>query len=107
MKVVSFDNRETTPKVPRFIVMIVAAFHTRKKFLEVNIFIEDNVPPNRARNGIRHGVPLHKVDDSIGSFVGGVGLLQFPGLLKMTVSLRCSEIPLQMWGLGKDSSRYT
>jgi hypothetical protein len=105
-KVVSFDNGETTPKVPRLIIMIIATLHTCEKFFEVNVFVEDNVSPNRARDGIRHGVSLHKIDDSICSFFGSIDLSQFPRLFKMTVTLCRNEIILQMRSFGKYSWRY-
>ncbi|KAF8218852.1 hypothetical protein L208DRAFT_1419318 [Tricholoma matsutake] len=83
--------------------MIIPTIHTSVKFFEVDIFVKNDIPPNRSRNRVRHRVALHEIDNSVGGFLGRIGLAQLPRLVEMIISLGCPKILLQVWGFGKNN----
>jgi hypothetical protein len=101
-EVILFDNGVSTAKLLWLVIMVITSIHPGMKLLKVDIFVCNDVFPNRTRKGVWHRLSLHKIDDGICSLFCGIGLPEFPCLLKVSLSLSRPEIFLQVWGFSKN-----
>jgi hypothetical protein len=83
---VIFPNKgKLARKLLGIILMIIAWIHRSVQLFKVNITIEDNFTPYRARNGLFEVTLLHKIEHSLCDRLRGIKVSQFPSLVDMGI----------------------
>jgi hypothetical protein len=90
-RVLLFDQSETSGKVLRLILVIVASAECRVQFLEVHKVVLDNEPPDCAGQWIDHGLQLHDIDDGVERLIGPKRATELARFFNVRIGLNAGE----------------